>query len=77
VVLTKRLRHEGFVIFDHLPRFQSVIEQLAAWSREGAIVFREEIEAGLDRAPAALAAIFRGENSGKKIIQILDGPLPL
>ncbi len=76
-VLTKRLRHEGFIIFDHVARFQSVIEQLAAWSREGGIAFREEIEAGLDRAPAALAAIFRGENSGKKIIQILDGPRPL
>lgn len=76
-VLTKRLRHEGFVIFDHVPRFQSVIEQLAGWFSEGAIVFREEIEAGLDRAPVALAAIYRGENRGKKIIQILDGTQPL
>jgi hypothetical protein len=72
-VLTKRLRHEGFIVFDHLARFQSVIEQLAGWSKEGAIVFHEDIEAGLDRAPAALAAIYRGENRGKKIIQILDG----
>ena len=76
-VLTKRLRHEGFIIFDHVPRFQSVIEQLAVWSKEGGIVFREEIESGLDCAPAALAAIYRGENSGKKIIKILDGTLPL
>jgi hypothetical protein len=72
-VLTKRLRHEGFIIFDHTARFQRVIEQLAVWSREGAIVFREEIEMGLDCAPAALAALYRGENNGKKIIQILDG----
>jgi NADPH-dependent curcumin reductase CurA len=54
-------------------RFQSVIEQLAACSKEGTLVFHEEIEAGLDRAPAALAAIYRGENRGKKIIQISDG----
>jgi len=72
-VLTKRLRHEGFIIFDHLARFQPVIEQLAAWSREGSLVFREDIEAGLDRAPAALAGLFRGENRGKKIIQVYDG----
>jgi NADPH-dependent curcumin reductase len=72
-VLTKRLRHEGFIIFDHVARFPSVIEQLAAWSKDGGIVFHEEIEAGLDRAPAALAAIYRGENRGKKIIQLLDG----
>jgi hypothetical protein len=72
-VLTKRLRHEGFIIFDHAARFQSVIEQMAAWVREGALVFHEEIEMGLDRAPAALAELFRGENRGKKIIQIVDG----
>ena len=72
-VLTRRLRHEGFIIFDHVPRFPAVIEQLAAWSREGAIVFPEDHERGLDRAPAALAALYRGENLGKKIIQIADG----
>jgi NADPH-dependent curcumin reductase len=72
-VLTKRLRHEGFIIFDHVPRFPAVIEQLAAWFREGAIVFHEDIESGLDRAPAALAGLFRGENLGKKAIRIFDG----
>jgi NADPH-dependent curcumin reductase CurA len=72
-VLTKRLRHEGFIIFDHLAHFPAAIEQLASWFKEGSIVFHEEIEAGLDQAPAALAAIYRGENRGKKIIQILDG----
>ena len=39
------------------------------------MVFHEEIEAGLDRAPAALAAIYRGENRGKKIIQIVGRAL--
>jgi NADPH-dependent curcumin reductase CurA len=72
-ILTKRLRHEGFIIFDHATRFQAAIEQLAAWSKAGDLVFPENIEAGLDRAPAALAAIYRGENRGKKIIQIADG----
>jgi hypothetical protein len=49
--------------------FPMVIEQLAAWARAGA-VYREDIEEGLDRAPHALAAIYRGENSGKKIIRL-------
>jgi NADPH-dependent curcumin reductase CurA len=69
-VLTKRLRHEGFVIFDHAPRFPAVIEQLAAWVKAGTVVYREDIEDGLDRAPHALAAIYRGENRGKKIIRL-------
>jgi NADPH-dependent curcumin reductase CurA len=69
-VLTKRLRHEGFVIFDHAARFSEVIEQLAAWVRAGVLVYREDIEEGLDRAPHALAALYRGENRGKKIIRL-------
>ena len=36
------------------------------------MVFHEDIEAGLDRAPAVLAGLFRGENHGKKIIQVYD-----
>ncbi len=72
-VLTKRLRHEGFIIFDHLERFPAVIAQLARWLQEGALVFHEDIELGLDRAPAALTAIFRGENRGKKMIRVTDG----
>ena len=69
-ILMKRLRHSGFVIFDHVTRYPKVVAQLAAWVREGALIYHEDIETGLDRAPAALAALYRGENRGKKIIQL-------
>jgi NADPH-dependent curcumin reductase CurA len=69
-ILTKRLHHEGFVIFDHVARFPKVTEQLAAWVKAGTIIYREDIEEGLDRAPHALAAIYRGENRGKKVIRL-------
>jgi len=69
-ILTKRLRHEGFVIFDHIARFEEVIAGLAAKVKAGSIVYREDIEEGLDRAPQALAAIYRGENRGKKVIRL-------
>jgi NADPH-dependent curcumin reductase CurA len=69
-VLVKRIRHEGFVIFDHVARFAEVTATLAAALHERALVYAEDIEHGLDRAPAALAAIYRGENAGKKIIEL-------
>ena len=72
-LLTRRLRHEGFIIFDHVARFPEVIAQLAAWRQQGTLAFREDIESGLDRAPAALAGLFRGENRGKKSVRILAG----
>ena len=72
LVLTRRLRHEGFIIFDHQPRFSEAIRQLGAWSRQGELRYREDIEAGLERAPAALAGLLRGENRGKKIVRIVE-----
>lgn len=72
-VLTKRLRHEGFIVFDHLEQFPAVIAQLARWHQQGTLVFHEDIVTGLDRAPTALTSIFRGENRGKKMVRIADG----
>ena len=72
-VLSKRLRYEGFLVFDHLSRFPEVIAQLARWHAEGTLVFHEDIEDGLARAPAALASIYRGENRGKKMVRVADG----
>jgi len=69
-VLVKRLRHEGFIIFDHVTRFPAVAAQLAAWLADGSLRYREDIEHGLERAPEALAALYRGQNDGKKIIEV-------
>ncbi len=72
-VLSKRVRYEGFLVFDHLLRFPEVIAQLARWHAEGTLVFHEDIEDGLARAPGALASIYRGENRGKKMVRVADG----
>jgi NADPH-dependent curcumin reductase len=69
-ILVKRLRHEGFIIFDHVGEFPSVAAILAAWIRDGTLKYREDVEQGLDRAPAALAGLYQGANQGKKIIQL-------
>ena len=69
-VLVKRIRHEGFVIFDHIARFDEATALLAAGIRAGSLIYAEDIESGLDRAPAALAAIYQGANTGKKIIEL-------
>jgi NADPH-dependent curcumin reductase len=69
-VLVKRLRHEGFIIFDHVTRFPAAVAQLAAWVKAGTLRYHEDIEDGLERAPYALAALFQGNNRGKKIIRL-------
>lgn len=69
-VLTKRLRHEGFIIFDHAARFPEVATVLAGWIRDGSLRHREDVEEGLDAAPGALAGLYRGENRGKKLVRL-------
>jgi hypothetical protein len=69
-ILVKRLRHEGFIIFDHVSEFPAVAATLVAWIKEGALQYREDVEQGLERAPAALSGLYQGANRGKKIIQL-------
>jgi NADPH-dependent curcumin reductase CurA len=38
--------------------------------RSGAIRYREDILEGIDRAPGAVAGLYRGENLGKRLIRI-------
>jgi NADPH-dependent curcumin reductase len=71
-VLTRRLRLEGFVIFDHAPRFDAVAAELAKKMKEGSVRIREDIETDLARAPQALVDVYAGRNSGKKLVRLRD-----
>jgi NADPH-dependent curcumin reductase len=71
-ILTRRLRLEGFVIFDHLARFDSVAAELAALLKAGKLHISEDIEDGIERAPQALVDVYSGRNKGKKLIRLRD-----
>lgn len=70
VMLTRRARMQGFVIFDYADRYDEALAALRPWVAQGLIRYREEIEEGIDRAPGAIAALYRGENLGKRLIKI-------
>ncbi|UZW57041.1 NADP-dependent oxidoreductase [Sphingobium sp. JS3065] len=69
-LLTKRARMEGFVIFDHMDRYEASVAQLAQWVREGCLIYREDIKEGLESCTDALASLYRGENLGKRLIRL-------
>lgn len=69
-LLVKRARAQGFVIFDHLDRWDSSVAQLAAWVRSGDLRYTEDMLNGLDACPDALAGLYRGENLGKRVIKL-------
>jgi hypothetical protein len=71
-ILTRRLRMSGFVIFDHVSKFDSVAKELAALWTRGRLHAEVDIEAGLNCAPQALVDVYAGRNRGKKLIRLVD-----
>ena len=70
MVVTKRLRIEGFIISDHYDRFREFHEQAGAWVRDGRLRYRETLVEGIENAPAAFVGLFQGENIGKMLVRV-------
>lgn len=69
-LLVKRARMQGFVIFDHLDRWDASVAKLAQWIRSGDLIYEEDILEGMAACPDALAGLYRGENRGKRVIRL-------
>lgn len=69
-LLVKRARMQGFVIFDYAPRFEEARARLGQWIRDRRLRYSEDILEGIEQAPGAIAGLYRGENTGKRLIKI-------
>jgi len=69
-LLVDRARMEGFVVFDYAVRYAEGAQALAGWALSGKLKAREHIVEGLETFPDTLQMLFRGENSGKLVIQV-------
>lgn len=69
-LLTKRARMEGFIVFDHMARYEEAVSRLRKWIAQGQLVWREEVLEGIEACPDALAGLYRGENLGKRLIRL-------
>ena len=74
MVVTKRLRMQGFIVFDHFDRLGAFLAEVAPRVADGTIGYRETIVDGIERAPEAFLALFSGENVGKMLVRV--GPEP-
>jgi NADPH-dependent curcumin reductase CurA len=69
-VLRRRIRIQGFIIFDHYDRYPAFIRDMQGWLREGHIQYREEVIEGLENAPRGLMGLLQGENFGKLVVHV-------
>ena len=70
LVVTKRLRLEGFIISDHYDRLQAFLAEMAPWVRDGSVRYRETVVEGIERAPEAFIGLLAGENVGKMLVKV-------
>jgi hypothetical protein len=70
MVVTKRLRMQGYIITDHFDRFGEFAREAAEWVRDGRLQYRETIVDGIENAPRAFLGLFSGENIGKMLVKV-------
>jgi NADPH-dependent curcumin reductase len=72
-LVARRARMEGFTGLDYPARVPEAFEALGRWQRDGSLVHKEDVMAGLENAPRALLRLFSGENFGKQLVKVADG----
>jgi NADPH-dependent curcumin reductase CurA len=70
LVVTKRLRLQGFIISDHYDRYDEFLREATEWVREGRLAYRETVVDGIENAPKAFLGLLRGENIGKMLVKV-------
>ena len=71
-LLVRRARMQGFVVFDYAARYAEAAREMAGWMAEGKLVGREHVVTGIETFPETLNKLFRGENTGKLILQVAE-----
>lgn len=61
-----RIRMQGFIVMDYIPRFPEARKELSTWLAEGKIKRKETIlKGGLEAAEKGLIDLYNGVNTGK------------
>jgi NADPH-dependent curcumin reductase CurA len=71
-ILTKRLRIQGFIVYDYAHQTQEFLQEMSAWIRAGKVKYCEDVVQGLGNAPEAFIGLLKGTNFGKLLVKVSD-----
>jgi NADPH-dependent curcumin reductase CurA len=74
LLVTKRLRMQGFIVSDHRERNEAFLAEVGPLVADGTIRYRETIVDGVEHAPEAFIGLLAGANIGKMLVRV--GPEP-
>jgi NADPH-dependent curcumin reductase CurA len=69
-VIAMRIRMQGFIVSDYLPRMAEFYAEMAPWLAAGTVKSRETVVDGLEKAPEAFLGLFEGANTGKMLVRL-------
>ncbi|OAL07175.1 NAD(P)-binding protein [Phaeosphaeriaceae sp. SRC1lsM3a] len=71
MLISMRIRMQGFVVFDYEHKYAEARKQLAQWLSEGKLKRKETIvPGGIYKAEEALVGLFEGKNTGKTMVEV-------
>ena len=73
-LLFNRVLVQGFIVSDHLARLGDFLADCGGWVREGRLKYREDVVAGLEKAPEAFIGLLQGKNFGKLLVRVAEDP---
>jgi NADPH-dependent curcumin reductase len=72
LILTSRLRIEGFIVSEHMEVWPEALAELGSRVAEGTLKYRETISHGLESAPEAFIGLLKGRNFGKQLVKLVE-----
>lgn len=69
-IVIKKLKMQGFIVFDHWNGYPAFVEQMVQWIQQGKVSWKETVFNGIEQAPAAFIGLFEGKNTGKMLVRL-------
>ncbi|HRE44283.1 MAG TPA: NADP-dependent oxidoreductase [Terricaulis sp.] len=69
-VVGKRIKMQGFIVFDFIDMKEQFFTDMSQWVRDGRIKWQETVEIGVENAPKAFLQLFSGGNAGKMLVKL-------
>ena len=70
LLLTQRLRLQGFIVSEHMPLWPAALKELGGLVASGRLKYRESVAPNLAAAPEAFVGLLKGRNFGKQLVKL-------
>ena len=70
LILTARLRVQGFIVSEHMDQWPAAFAELGPLVASGKLKYRESIANGIESAPDAFFGLLKGKNFGKQLVKL-------